>query len=71
MPTLPPYLRLPLLQQHARTEFSSCREREEAVHNDRLRRLNVECSYARESTDAVLPCTYLLLVNFLGGARGC
>ena len=32
MPTLPPYLRLPLLQQHARSGFSFYRGREEAVH---------------------------------------
>ena len=53
MPTLPPYLRLPLLQQHARSEFSFYRGREEAVHYDRLRRLIVECSYGRESIEAV------------------
>jgi hypothetical protein len=33
MPTLPPYLRLPLLQQHARSGFSFYRGREEAVHS--------------------------------------
>ena len=34
MPTLPPYLRLPLLQQHARSGFNFYRGREEAVHYD-------------------------------------
>ena len=53
MPTLPPYLRLPLLQQHARSGFSFYRGREEAVHYDRLRRLILECSYGRESIEAV------------------
>ena len=53
MPTLPPYLRLPLLQQHARSGFSFYRGREEAVHYDRLRRLTVECSCGRESIEAV------------------
>jgi hypothetical protein len=46
-PTLPPYLRLPLLQQHARSGFSFYRGREEAVHYDRLRRLIVEFSCGR------------------------
>jgi len=53
MPTLPPYLRLTLLQQYARSGFSFYRGREEAVHYDRLRRLIVECSYGRESIEAV------------------
>ena len=53
MPTLSPYLRLPLLQQHARSGFSFYRGREEAVHYDRLRRLIVECSCGRESTEAI------------------
>ena len=53
MPTLPPYLRLTLLQQHARSGFSFYRGREEAVHYDRLRRLIVECSCGRESIEAV------------------
>ena len=53
MPTLPPYLRLPLLQQHARSGFSFYRGREEAVHYDRLRRLIVKCSCGRESIEAV------------------
>jgi len=38
MPTLPPYFRLPLLQQHARSGFNFYRGREEAVHYNRLRR---------------------------------
>ena len=71
MPTLPPYLRLPLLQQHARSGFSFYRGREEAVHYDRLRRLIVEYSCGRESIGAVWPCTYLPSIKFLGGARGC
>ena len=73
MPTLPPYLRLPLLQQHARSGFSFYRGREEAVHCDRLRRLIVECSCVRESIEAVWPCTYLPSINFLvwlAGADG-
>ena len=53
MSTLPPYLRLPLLQQHARSGFSIYRGREETVHYDRLRRLIVECSCGRESIEAV------------------
>ena len=51
--TLPPYLRLPLLQQHARSGFSFYRGREEAVHYNRLRRLIVECSNGRESIEAL------------------
>ena len=46
-------LRLPLLQQHARSGFSFYRGREEAVHCDRLRRLIVKCSSGRESIEAV------------------
>jgi len=53
MPTLPPYLSLPLLQLHARSGFSFYRGIEEAVHYDRLRRLIVECSCGRESIEAV------------------
>jgi len=67
MPALPPYLRLPLLQQHARSGFSFYRGREEAVHYDRLRRLIVECSCGRESIEATWPCTYLPSINFFGG----
>jgi len=37
-PTLPPYLRLPLLQRRVRSGFSFHRGREEAVYCDRLRR---------------------------------
>ena len=71
MPTLPPYLRLPLLQQHARSGFSFYLGREEAVHYGRLRRLIVECSCGRENIEAIWPCAYLPSINFLGGARGC
>ena len=35
------------------TIYSFYRGREEAVHYDRLRRLIVECSYGRESIEAV------------------
>jgi len=45
--TLPPYLRLPLLQQRARSGFSFYLGGEEAVQYHRLRRLNVECSCGR------------------------
>jgi hypothetical protein len=71
MPTLPPYFRLTLLQQHTRSGFSFYRVREEAVHYDCLRRLIVKCSRGRESIEAVLPCKYLPSINILGGARGC
>jgi len=70
VPILPPYLRLPLLQQHARSGFSFYRGRDEAVHHDRLRRPIVECSCSRESIEAAWPCKYLPSINFLGRARG-
>ena len=52
MPTLLPYLHLPILKQHARSGFSFYRGREEAVHYDRQQRLIVGCSCGRESTEA-------------------
>jgi hypothetical protein len=52
IPTSPQYLRLPLLQRHAQSGFSFYCGKQEAVHYCRLRRLNAECSYGRESTEA-------------------
>jgi len=70
-PTLPPYLRLPLLQQRVRSGFSFHRGREEAVHCDRLRQHIVECSFGRECIEALWQCAYLPSLNFPGEARGC
>jgi hypothetical protein len=70
-PKLPPYLRLPLLQQRVRSGFSFHRGREEAVHRDRLRRHILECSFGRECIEALWQCAYLPSLNFPGEARGC